>query len=85
MPCVSPVCVVVAYSLEADAENRKKGLISRAVFVDGSTSSYNSKGTIVLGSQGKVECVTRQLVVQVAALKQHFPDHRSVWLQHNVV
>lgn len=85
MPCVSPVCVAVAYSLEADAENRKNGLNSRAVFIEGPTSSYNSKGTIALSSQGKEECVTRQLAIQVATLKQYFLNHQSLLVQHNVV
>lgn len=85
MPCVSLVCVAVAYSLEADAENRKKGLNSRAVFTEGLTNSYNSKGTIVLGSQGKTECITRQLTIQVAARKPCFLDHQSLLVQHNVV
>ncbi|TNM97823.1 hypothetical protein fugu_014069 [Takifugu bimaculatus] len=56
--------LTVAYSLEADAENRKKGLKSRAVFTGGSTNSYDSKGTIVLASQGKEECINRQLSIQ---------------------
>lgn len=85
MPCVSLVCAAVAYSLEADAENRKKGLNSRAVFIGGTTKSYNSKGTIVLGSQGIVECITRQLAIQVAALKRCFLDHRALSVQHNVL
>lgn len=84
-PCVSLVCLAVAYSLEADAENRKKGLNSRAVFLGGGANSYNSKGTIVLGSQGKVECVTRQLSIQVAAGEQYLLDPQSLSLQHNVV
>ncbi|CAG01993.1 unnamed protein product, partial [Tetraodon nigroviridis] len=56
--------LTVVYSLEADAENRKKGLISRAVFIEGATKSYNSRGTVVLNSQGMVECVNRQLAIQ---------------------
>lgn len=81
----SLLCVAVAYSLEADAENRKKGLKSRAVFTGGSTNSYGSKGTIVLASQGKEECINRQLSIQVATLKRYFPGRGSLQVQHNAV
>lgn len=74
----SRLCVAVAYSLEADAENRKKGLKSRAVFAGGSTNSYDSKGTVVLTSQGKEECINRQLSIQVATLKRCYPGQESL-------
>lgn len=82
---MSLVCVAVAYVLEADAENRKKGLNSRAVFTGDNGKSYDAKGTIVLVRQGKEECVTRKLTIQVAALQQCFLDHLSLSVQHNVV
>lgn len=83
--CVSLVRVAVAYSLEADAENRKKGLNSRAVFTEGNANSYDAKGTVVLVRQGKEECVTRKLSIQVAALQQYFLDHQWLSVQLNVV
>lgn len=79
------VCVAVAYVLEADAENRKKGLKSRAVFTGDSGKSYEAKGTIVLVRQGKEECATRKLTIQVAALQQCFLEHLSLSVQPNVV
>lgn len=82
---MSLVRVAVAYVLEADAENRKKGLKSRAVFTGDNGKSYDAKGTIALVSQGKEECVTRKLTIQVAALQQCFPDRLSLSVQHNVV
>lgn len=78
------VCAAVAYSLEADAENRKKGLNSRAVFIGAPANSYNAKGTIVLGSQGTEECSSHQLAIQVAALQQYSLDHQSLSVQHDV-
>lgn len=58
----------VAYSLEADADHRKNGLIPRVTFSEpsDSDSKYESKGTITLDSKGKEQCVTRRLVIQVA-------------------
>lgn len=82
---MSLVRVAVAYVLEADAENRKKGLNSRAVFTGDSGKSYDARGTIVLVRQGKEECVTRKLTIQVAALQRCFLDHLSLSVQPNVV
>lgn len=57
----------VAYSLEADADLRKKNLVPRATFTESSASdnAYESKGTISLNSQGTKQCVTRKLAIQV--------------------
>lgn len=60
--------LAVAYSLEADADHRKKRLNSRAVFKDGSKNSYESKGTITLDTKGKKQCITRKLMIQVGTL-----------------
>ncbi|XP_033961118.1 integrin alpha-6-like isoform X1 [Pseudochaenichthys georgianus] len=56
--------LTVAYSLEADADHRKKRLNPRAVFKDGSKNSYESKGTITLDTKGKKQCITRKLMIQ---------------------
>ncbi|XP_061588011.1 integrin alpha-6-like isoform X2 [Cololabis saira] len=58
--------LAVAFSLEADADNRKNGLLPRATFTDPSESdnNYESKGTINLDVQGKKKCVKRQLAIQ---------------------
>lgn len=60
--------LAVAYSLEADADHRKNGLIPRATFTEASEHTYESKGTIILGSKGVKECVKRQLTIQVRTL-----------------
>ncbi|KAK1879391.1 Integrin alpha-6 [Dissostichus eleginoides] len=56
--------LTVAYSLEADAEHRKKRLNPRAVFEDGSENSYESKGTITLDTKGKKQCIIKNLIIQ---------------------
>lgn len=64
--------LAVAYSLEADADRRKSGFISRASFSDDSEPSpnvrYMSNGTITMNAQGMKECVKRRLVIQVVTL-----------------
>ncbi|KAM9350211.1 integrin alpha-6-like [Symphorus nematophorus] len=56
--------LTVAYSLEADADHRKSGLIPRATFVESTDHNYESKGTITMESKGKKQCVKRQLAIQ---------------------
>ncbi|KAM7379156.1 hypothetical protein PAMP_004727 [Pampus punctatissimus] len=58
--------LTVAYSLEADADHRKKGLITRATFTQPSAlnTNYESKGVITINSKGEEKCVTRELVIQ---------------------
>ncbi|KAF3858433.1 hypothetical protein F7725_011634 [Dissostichus mawsoni] len=56
--------LTVAYSLEADAEHRKKRLNPRAVFKDGSENSYESKGTITMDTKGKKQCIIRKLIIK---------------------
>lgn len=56
----------VAYSLEADADLRKKGLKPRATLRDGSEN--NPDGTITIAGQGQKQCFKRQLAIQVATL-----------------
>lgn len=65
----------VEYSLEADADHRKNGLIPRATFTDSSASdnSYEAKGTVTLNGQGTKQCVKRKLAMQVLALARKFP------------
>lgn len=58
----------VAYSLEADADHRKNGLIPRATFTEATDHAYESKGTITMDSKGKKQCVTRRLTIQVGTL-----------------
>ncbi|XP_070775787.1 integrin alpha-6-like [Enoplosus armatus] len=55
--------LTVAYSLNADADHRKNGLIPRATFPK-SSDPYESKGVIALDSKGKKQCITRQLAIQ---------------------
>ncbi|XP_071346446.1 integrin alpha-6-like isoform X2 [Trachinotus anak] len=58
--------LMVAYSIEADADRRKSGLSPRATIIDSSTSenSYESKGTVTINSKGKKQCVKRQLIIK---------------------
>ncbi|XP_008300785.1 integrin alpha-6-like isoform X2 [Stegastes partitus] len=58
--------LTVAYSLEADADHRKLGLIPRVTFIGDPTAEHNyeSKGTISIEGQGRQQCITRQLSVQ---------------------
>uniref|UniRef100_A0A668A232 Integrin, alpha 6b n=1 Tax=Myripristis murdjan TaxID=586833 RepID=A0A668A232_9TELE len=58
--------LTVAYAIEADAERRKNGLLSRVIFEQGSSAdqNYESKGTVTLAGQGKKQCFTRKLIVQ---------------------
>ncbi|XP_056148468.1 integrin alpha-6-like isoform X2 [Lampris incognitus] len=58
--------LAVAYSVEADAEHRKKGLPSRVTFSKPSSSDndYQSTGTIDLGAQGARECIKQKLTLQ---------------------
>ncbi|XP_042353466.1 integrin alpha-6-like [Plectropomus leopardus] len=48
--------LTVEYSLEADADHKKSGLIPRAILTD-------SKGTITINSKGKKECFKRELTI----------------------
>lgn len=58
--------LTVSYSLQADADHRKNGLIPRATFPDNAPSENNfeSKGTIVLNVKGKPQCIQRRLAMQ---------------------
>lgn len=56
--------LTVAYSLEADSDHRKNGLIPRATFSEATENGYESKGTITMDSKGKKQCITRQLAIQ---------------------
>lgn len=62
------------YSLEADTDYRKNGLLPRVTFSEPSESgnNYESKGTITLGVQGKKVCVERKLVTQVVKISAFF-------------
>lgn len=60
--------LAVAYTLEADSDRTKNGLIPRATFSEANEQSYESKGTITLNSKGQKQCVTRQLAIKVGAL-----------------
>nr|XP_019963485.1 PREDICTED: integrin alpha-6-like isoform X2 [Paralichthys olivaceus] len=74
--------LVVAYNMQADADQRKKGLSSRATFL-GSTSSENI-GTVALNSKGAKECIKRQLVIQenIRDKLQGIPIQVSVDIQN---
>nr|XP_020471853.1 integrin alpha-6-like isoform X3 [Monopterus albus] len=52
--------LTVMYSLEADADYRKNGLIPRATFIDGKSKS---DGNVNLGTQGNKQCVKQQLAI----------------------
>nr|XP_043896450.1 integrin alpha-6-like isoform X1 [Solea senegalensis] len=58
--------LTVAYSLEADAEHRKRTRTSRANFLDaaGAEKGYDSKGTLILNTKGTKQCVKRRLVIK---------------------
>ncbi|XP_068427158.1 integrin alpha-6-like isoform X2 [Clinocottus analis] len=56
--------LTLVYSLEADAEQRSKGLSSRATFSEPSKNPYESKGTITLDMKAKKQCIKRQLLIQ---------------------
>ncbi|KAF1384010.1 hypothetical protein PFLUV_G00137800 [Perca fluviatilis] len=56
--------LTVSYSLEADAAQRKIGLIPRVTISEPSEGSYKSSGTVTLDSKGKKQCIKRQLVIQ---------------------
>ncbi|CAN9503376.1 unnamed protein product [Ophioblennius macclurei] len=58
--------LTVAYSLEADADQVKKGLSPRATFTDGSGTDLGpkSKGTVVIDGKEKRKCVVRKLTIQ---------------------
>lgn len=78
--------LAVVYSLQADADHRKKGLVSRAAFTNGIGNGYESNGTITLGSKGQKQCVIRQLTIQVTTLRKFFsPDQSALWAVRNVV
>ncbi|KAM3865973.1 integrin alpha-6-like [Diretmus argenteus] len=55
--------LTVKYTMEAEKERRKNGLLSRVVFF-GSGSDYESTGTITLPSQGKKQCIKQKLKLQ---------------------
>lgn len=72
--------LAVKYDLEADSEHRKMGRQSRANFKGAVPKPYHSEGTVTMRSKGKKACVTRQLVVQVAALWKCFSlDQSALW------
>ncbi|XP_056276762.1 integrin alpha-6b isoform X2 [Pseudoliparis swirei] len=56
--------LTLVFSLEADAEHRKKNLPSRATFSDSSENPYQSKGTITMDMSGKEKCIKRKLFIQ---------------------
>uniref|UniRef100_A0AAQ5Y9J5 Integrin alpha-2 domain-containing protein n=1 Tax=Amphiprion ocellaris TaxID=80972 RepID=A0AAQ5Y9J5_AMPOC len=58
--------LTLAYSVEADADYRKLGLLPRATFIEDPTAEHNyeSKGTLSIDSQGKKKCLKRKLAVQ---------------------
>ncbi|XP_077413012.1 integrin alpha-6-like isoform X2 [Vanacampus margaritifer] len=58
--------LTLVYTLMIDADQRKKNLIPRASFThqSGSDSDYESKGTVVLDTKGRKQCITRQLAIQ---------------------
>ncbi|XP_022610827.1 integrin alpha-6-like isoform X2 [Seriola dumerili] len=58
--------LTVAYTIEADADHRKNGLIPRATIrsPSGSENSFESKGTVTINTKGAKQCVTRQLVIK---------------------
>ncbi|TDH05585.1 hypothetical protein EPR50_G00123910 [Perca flavescens] len=56
--------LTVSYSLEADAAQRKIGLIPRVAISEPSEGTYKSSGTVTLDSKGKKQCIKRQLVIQ---------------------
>uniref|UniRef100_A0A8C7P6X0 Integrin, alpha 6b n=1 Tax=Oncorhynchus mykiss TaxID=8022 RepID=A0A8C7P6X0_ONCMY len=58
--------LTVAYSFEADAERRKKGLPPRVTFTTRSSEDhdYESTGVLTLSAQGKMECITAKLTLQ---------------------
>uniref|UniRef100_A0A4W5PUR0 Integrin, alpha 6b n=1 Tax=Hucho hucho TaxID=62062 RepID=A0A4W5PUR0_9TELE len=58
--------LTVAYSFEAEAERRKKGLPPRVTFSTRSSdvNEYQSTGVLTLSGQGKKECITAKLTLQ---------------------
>ncbi|XP_045907125.1 integrin alpha-6-like isoform X1 [Micropterus dolomieu] len=56
--------LTVAYSLQADTDQRKNGLNSRATFLETPDPSYESKGVITIDGKGTKQCVKRQLTIQ---------------------
>ncbi|KAM9791409.1 integrin alpha-6-like isoform X1 [Syngnathus typhle] len=58
--------LTVAYTMSVDADQRKKNLLPRASFIQqsASDSEYESKGTVVLDTKGRKQCITRQLAMQ---------------------
>lgn len=75
----------VQYSLEADADHRKKGLTSRVTFTDSSENSFESKGTIDLTGQGTKQCVTRKISIQVPTLACQLWSQEAAVVVFNVV
>ncbi|RVE61863.1 hypothetical protein OJAV_G00173520 [Oryzias javanicus] len=58
--------LTVSYTLEADADLKKKGLKPRATFMDSSEfeSSSQSSGTITMNTPGQKKCITQKLAIQ---------------------
>ncbi|XP_034742861.1 integrin alpha-6-like isoform X1 [Etheostoma cragini] len=56
--------LMVSYSIEADAVQRKNGLIPRVTISQPTEGSYKSSGTVPLDSKGQKKCIKRQLVIQ---------------------
>uniref|UniRef100_A0AAQ5YKE7 Integrin alpha-2 domain-containing protein n=1 Tax=Amphiprion ocellaris TaxID=80972 RepID=A0AAQ5YKE7_AMPOC len=75
--------VALAYSVEADADYRKLGLLPRATFIEDPTAEHNyeSKGTLSIDSQGKKKCLKRKLAVQVIKMSVLSSSQSALWLQ----
>ncbi|XP_054480250.1 integrin alpha-6b isoform X2 [Anoplopoma fimbria] len=56
--------LTVEYTLEVDADHRKKGLNPRATISEPSEKAYQSKGTIIMDNKGVKKCIMRQLKIQ---------------------
>lgn len=76
----------MVYSLVADADLTRDGLIHRGTFIGSSASDkvYESKGTITMNSKGAKQCVTRKLAIQVVTLPGKMspfsPEHSALWV-----
>ncbi|XP_057186966.1 integrin alpha-6b isoform X2 [Triplophysa rosa] len=62
----------MAYTIRAESEREKLNLPSRIIFTQRSPNDpeYESTGTIEIEGQGKEECVTRRLKLQVQFVKE---------------
>ncbi|KAF6727624.1 Integrin alpha-6 [Oryzias melastigma] len=79
--------LTVSYTLEADADLKKKGLKPRATFTHSSEfeSSSQSTGTISMNRQGQKECITQKLAIQenIRDKLQGIPVDVSVRIQQD--